>query len=173
MQYGWAIKGAIDAGGTVSEIWDAVRSAADLAPGESLGASIFDMNYVAGAFRAVSNAQAAFGAASEGAPINADMWAWAPWAQPTAAAELSPLYQVRYSVDITSEQGTYTLWRSTTWSGALDGFTTTDVLDTAQTSAESVASGETSPPRPGIEAPPWLGGSAGQVNPDSIQILRL
>ena len=135
--YSNTILGAIQAGNTVAGIWSAVQAAAEDIGGDLGGASIFDMNYVAGRLRAVAGAESAFGAAQPEQDIDQAMWAWAPWSGPTNASEINPVYQLRYQYQaITPEGDAQWLWGQTDWQGSLD-VTKQAILDRVTGSAQA------------------------------------
>lgn len=171
--YGFSILAAIRAGAKVTDLWNTVYSAGYV--GGAGGATIFDMNFVAGRWRAVSNAMDAF-AAAHGTPANqivGSMIADAPWAGFGESAAISPQYQIRFASTVTNNGVEYPVYSSLDWLGSLTGYTTDDVLNAAQDSLNAIASGEKYPSRPAEEAPPYVGGVPGTVDPASIQILRV
>jgi hypothetical protein len=136
LAYANTILGAIQAGGNVGDIWDAVQAGEAAGGPLTSGSTIFDMNYVAGLMRAINNAEIAVGNAPEGSSVTADMWAWAPWADQSTPAWGEPNYQIRYSYDIQFATGeTQTLWGQTDWAGSIDG-PLTAITDRALGSAQ-------------------------------------
>ena len=146
-QYAWSIASAIDAGGTVQEIWNAVKGAAQLAPGETLGASIFDMNYVAGSMRALLNGRDTMAAAPLDAAITSDMWGWAPWAEVSQAAMLQPRWSVRFETLYTLADGAEgSVWRSWNFTGSIEGLTVGDIQNQVDQTAQIMAGPESTSP---------------------------
>lgn len=134
--------GAVQAGGTTSQLWDAYRSAVELAGGALGNPSIYDMNYVAGHARAVNNAQVSLGAAAATDALDSSMWAWAPWSAGDTAAWLTDRYQLRYQAVLQGEGGPQTVWGVTDWEGTLEGLSKQDILDRSlQSAQESLDSG--------------------------------
>ena len=176
MPYFNNILGAIEQGARVSDLWGTISGLAAEGYPEFAGATIFDMNHVAGQARAIISAQQNFSSLNPTDIVSSDAWAWAPWATPTEAAFGMPSYQVRYSYTAQDAEGNPILgsdgmpqnvWGVTDWSGSLD-VTAQDILDRAMSSAQAAL--DTGSPG----AKNQLGDLAG-VSPldiSNIQILR-
>ena len=142
MPYFNNLLGAVQEGATTQQLWDAYRSAVEIAGGELGNPSIFDMNYVAGHARAINNAQVALGAANATDALDSTMWAWAPWSSGDTAQWLTDRYQLRYQAILEGPDGQVPVWGVTDWEGTLEGLSKQDILDRSLTSAqESLDSG--------------------------------
>lgn len=131
-----SIQGLASQGMNNAQIWNGLREQLGMAPGESLGAGILDMNFVAGQARDISNAAAEFGRANVGQAIDSSMLSIAPWAD--AADVYGPFdrYQIRFQVGTTTTPEGGEVWLQTVWDGTLDGYTTADVMDYLQTEGQ-------------------------------------
>lgn len=122
LPYANTILGAVRSGGSVSDIWAAVRQA-EANGGPLLGSpSIFDMNFVAGQARAILSAEYALANAAPSDAVTSEMWAWAPWATAGSVAWGEPQYQIRYGYEVQNAAGeSIVLWGQTDWQGSLEG----------------------------------------------------
>lgn len=173
MSYGWSIYSAIQAGASVSEIWQAVRSASGTQPGEPIGATIFDMNYVAGLWRQIATSNAALSAAESTQAITSDMWAYAPWTLGGAAALAVPQYQIRYGAVFGEGDTATTLYRSWTLEGSIEGLTVGDVSNLAFASAQALEQGDLGTSPLTAENSAAIGAGSVALIPGSITILRV
>lgn len=169
LPYANTILGAIQGGANVAQLWDAVK--ASEAEGGPLiaGATIFDMNYVTAQMRAIANAQDALTQAEPYAQVTSQMWAWAPWADTSAAAWSEPSYIMRYSYDVELPSGnTVTLWGQTTWEGSIEG-------PVSRISDRAFASAQANVIQPSPNAADAFGGEeGGQVSGiGAIQLMRV
>lgn len=169
LPYSNAILGAIQAGGSVADIWAAVKGA-EAEGGPLLGnPTIFDMNYAAGRARAINSAEQAVGRAAAGDAVTGSMWAWAPWATETTAAWGEPSYQLRYQYQVVDQDGeTNVVWGQTDWQGSIEG-TVSDIMDRATGSAQAALDTGS----PGAEAVIGDLSGATVTGVTAIQILRV
>lgn len=170
MPYFNALLGAVEQGGTVSDLWAAYRNAVATAGGALGEASIFDMNYVAGYARAVHTAEGQLSGAAPGDVIDSGMWAWAPWAAGNTDSWLADRYQVRYQAGLTGPDGTTVpVWGVTDWEGSLEGVTQGQLYGRALTSAqESLDSGS-----PRVQAQLGMAEGFTLTGINRVQIMRL
>lgn len=137
LAYSNNILGSVQSGGNVQDIWAAVRAGVAAGGGSIEGASIFDMNFVAGNAREINSAQIAVSKAQPGQAVDSTMWAWAPWSARDTAAQLDPSYLLRYQYEVQHADGSlHTLWGQTDWQGSLDG-TVDALMERAQGSAQA------------------------------------
>lgn len=165
-----SILGAVERGGSVSDLWSAYRDAVAQAGGVLGEASIFDMNYVAGYARAVHSAETNLSLAAPGDAISSDMWSWAPWAADQTDSYLGERYQIRYQSTMIGPAGeTVPVWGVTDWQGSLEGLTQDHIYQRSLVSAQESLDGES----PRVLA--QLGGAEGFTlsDVDRIQIMRL
>lgn len=138
-----SIQGALAEGATTAELWPVVRQAAGIGPDEKVGATIFDMNFVAQQARAILSAQANLEnaiATNSSAALDSRMWAWAPWSEAGTFEQQNPSYVIRYQYEVEGANGELvTLWGQTDWQGPLDG-SVNDVYTRALTSAQETIS---------------------------------
>ena len=121
LPYTNSIQGAIEAGGNNADIWAAVQAGVAAGGPSTAGATIFDMNELAGRIRQVLAAQDSFGRASPVDAVNSEAWSWAPWVGPDDQNWLSENYQLRYAYEVTLPDGSTTqIWGQTDWQGPLD-----------------------------------------------------
>lgn len=170
MPYFNSLVGAVEAGATTSDLWDAYRSAVELAGGSLGNPSIFDMNYVAGYARAVVSSEGALAAAAPGDALGSDMWSWAPWSAGDTNAWLAERYQVRYQADLSHpDLGSQTVWGVTDWEGSLEGVTKDQLYARALASAQE--SLDTGSPRVQAQLGMAEGFTLGGIS--RVQIMRL
>lgn len=136
MPYFNSILGAVQEGGTTSQLWDAYKGAVEIAGGELGNPSILDMNYVAGYARAINTAEQAFTGAAPSEALSSEMWAWAPWTAGQTDPWLVDRYQLRYAASVEKEGEQRTIWGVTDWEGSLEGLTKGDIMDRAQASGQ-------------------------------------
>lgn len=164
------IMGAIEQGATVQQLWQAVQQASELANTNLAGASIFDMNYVAGAARSILSGEANLAAAESNYALDSSMWGWAPWASGQADSWLQDRYQVRYQATMTGPGGEQVpVWGVTDWEGSLEGLTKGQLYDRAITSAQE--SLDTESPRVVVQLGGAEGFSFGGLT--RVQVMRL
>lgn len=170
MPYFNSIMGAIERGGSVSDVWAAYRQAAELAGGTLGEASIFDMNLVSGYARQILSAESNLASAAGSDAISGEQWAWAPWAAGQTDSWLADRYQVRYQAELTGADGsTVPIWGVTDWEGSLEGLTKDQMWARSFESAQEAL--DTGSPR--VQA--QLGMAEGYTlsNITRVQIMRL
>jgi hypothetical protein len=145
MPYFNNITGAIEQGARTSDLWSLLSGLASEGFPEFAGATIFDMNYVAGQARGIISAQNNFASQAPTDVVESGSWTWAPWAQPTESAFGMPQYQLRYRYSAQDAEGSPLLdpegnplqvWGVTDWSGSLDT-TAQTITDRAFSSAQA------------------------------------
>jgi len=170
MPYFNSLVGAVEQGGTVSDLWAAYRNAVEIAGGALGEASIFDMNFVAGYARQLVSSEGALAAAGGADAIDSTMWAWAPWASGQTDSWLADRYQVRYQAQIVGPDGqSIPVWGVTDWEGSLEGVTKDQMWERSFQSAQEAL--DTGSPRVQQQLGMLEGASLGSVS--RVQIMRL
>ena len=139
MPYFNSILGAVEQGANVAGLWQAVRNASELTGGYIQGATIFDMNAMAGYARSILSSEGGLARAAPGDAVDSTMWAWAPWAAGETDSWLQDRYQVRYQVDVVGPNGEPgSVWGTWSPEGSLSGLTAGDVEQAAQLSGQNI-----------------------------------
>lgn len=174
--YWSTILGAREQGYRSYEVWSLLNEQFQAGGPAYAGASIFDLNEYWQRAGQVISAEQAFGQAQPGEAVTGQMWAWAPWAAPDAAAWQTPNYMVNYSTAALDSEGQILLdeagnpvpvWGATDWQGSID-VTTQDILDRVLGSAQAAL--DTGSPGTAVQLDGAGGSSLGQVL--SVQIMR-
>ena len=173
MRYGYQIRQALESGDRTYELWGKIREAGGIPAGESLGASIFDMNYVAGLWRSVISSNVELSRASMSDAVMPNMWSYAPWTDGGAAVTLAPTYQIQYSATGLVAGSEYSVTRTATLTQDLTGMTVGDIYSYAQSSAEALALGDTGLSPPQSDALGFVGAANVAVVPGSVTIMRV
>lgn len=144
MTYWGAIQASVAQRATTAELFSAIRGAAGLAPGESLGVSASVISQLRGMAAGIRNASEALGSAAPDQAIGPSMISGVPWGRSQAQQDLVGIWQVRFLQDVSTEEGTQQVWRTTLFQGVLPatvGSLFGQLDDVADTMASSYGQG--------------------------------
>lgn len=139
--YGPIIQSASTLHMTTSDLWDAIRDAAEAEGLASPGVTVQDVSHLRGIFAGMTRATEALNRADPGSLIDAAMIGQAPWSPDVNVQNATPAYLATFQLSRVVDGVEVTDWAAVRIPGALPG-TVGELQDQLEAEAEAMASEE-------------------------------